>query len=213
MNVVDHTAQAAQADVQLARRLLAGDQEAFEHFVTAYNDKVFRYSFAMCGQREDAEEVAQETLMKVFENLDQLREPERLKPWVFRIAKNACLMKRRKSVFAPRAELSLDQLRPAKRGDGDGAKLEIADWSGLPDNLAMDAELRERLADSVQALPEMYRSVFLLRDVEGLSTEEAAEVLGVSGDVIKQRLHRGRLILRKDLDDYLRIAQGTAKRQ
>ncbi len=215
MNVVDqipNRRQTAPPDIELARQLLAGSQDAFEHFVTAYHDKVFRYSFAMCGQREDAEEVAQETLMKVFENLDQLREPERLKPWVFRIAKNACLMKRRKSVFAPPAEVSLDQLMPARSGDGDGVKLEIADWSGLPDNLAMNTELRERLADGVRMLPEMFRAVFLLRDVEGLSTEEAAEILGVSGDVIKQRLHRGRLILRKELDDYLRAAQGTAQR-
>ena len=212
MNVVDHTVQPADADVQLARELLAGSMEAFERFVAAYHNKVFRYSYAMCGQREDAEEVAQETLMKVFENLEQLREPERLKPWVFRIAKNACLMKRRKSVFAPRAEVSLDELMPAKSGDGDGAKLEIADWSSLPDHLAIDSELRERLRSGVHALPEMYRAVFLLRDVEGLSTEEAAEVLGVSMDVIKQRLHRGRLILRKELDDYLRIAKGTVNR-
>jgi RNA polymerase sigma-70 factor (ECF subfamily) len=211
MNVVDHKANPAQPDIQLARDLLAGKLEAFEHFVTAYHDKIFRYGYAMCGQREDAEEIAQETLMKVFENLGQLREPERLKPWVFRIAKNACLMKRRKSVFAPHAEVSLDQLMPSKSGDGDGARREIADWSGLPDHLAMDAELRKRLRIGVHALPETYRAVFLLRDVEGLSTEEAAEVLGVSTDVIKQRLHRGRLILRKELDDYLRAAKGTVK--
>jgi len=210
-HVVDQGVQPASPDVQLARELLAGSSEAFEHFVAAYHDKLFRYSYAMCGQREDAEEVAQETLMKVFENLNQLREPERLKPWVFRIAKNACLMKRRKSVFAPQAEVSLDQLIPAKSGDGDGGKLEIADWSGLPDHLAMDAELRERLRTGVHLLPEMYRSVFLLRDVEGLSTEEAAEVLDVSADVIKQRLHRARLILRRELDDYLRAAKGTVK--
>jgi len=208
MNVVDHIAP-AKADAELARHLLAGSMEAFEQFVAAYYNKLFRYSYAMCGQREDAEEIAQETLMKVFENLHQLHEPERLKPWVFRIAKNACLMKRRKSVFAPKAEVSLDQLIPTRSGDG--AKLEIADWSGLPDHLAMDAELRERLRTSVHALPEMYRAVFLLRDVEGLSTEEAAEVLEVSTDVIKQRLHRARLILRKGLDDYLRSAKQTVE--
>jgi len=206
---VGHAHQPATADTQLARDLLAGSLEAFDHFVAAYHHKLFRYSYAMCGQREDAEEVAQETLMKVFENLHQLHEPERLKPWVFRIAKNACLMKRRKSIFAPQAEVSLDQLIPTRSGDG--AKLEIADWSGLPDHLAMDAEFRARLRTSVHALPEMYRAVFLLRDVEGLSTEEAAEVLEVSTDVIKQRLHRARLILRKGLDDYLRSAKQTVE--
>jgi RNA polymerase sigma-70 factor, ECF subfamily len=206
MNVVDPATQPAHAEVELARDLLGGSMDAFERFVAAYHDKIFRYGYAMCGQREDAEEIAQETLMKVFENLGQLREPERLKPWVFRIAKNACLMKRRKSVFAPRAEVSLDQLMPGK--DGEGARLEIADWSGLPDHLAMNAELHERLRKSVHELPEIYRSVFLLRDIEGLSTEEAAEVLEVTPDVIKQRLHRGRLILRTKLDDFLRAAEG-----
>src|SRR6516162_4653679 len=118
---------------------MGGRQDAFDRFVETYHDKLFRYSFSVCGQRQDAEEVAQETLLKVFESLDQLREPERLKAWVFRIAKNACLMKRRKSVFAPPAELSLDELRPSKNGDG--ARLDIADWSALPENLAADEEL------------------------------------------------------------------------
>ncbi len=207
MNVVDPKAQPAQTDLELARELLGGSMDAFERFVSAYHDKIFRYSYAMCGQREDAEEIAQETLMKVFENLGQLREPERLKPWVFRIAKNACLMKRRKSVFAPRSEISLDQLMPAKSGERNGARLEIADWSGLPDHLAMNTELHDRLRKSVHELPEIYRSVFLLRDVEGLSTEEAADVLDVTPEAIKQRLHRGRLILRKALDDYLRAGK------
>ena len=205
MSVVDSPAASVHVDTQLARELLGGSMEAFERFVAAYHDKIFRYSYAMCGQREDAEEIAQETLMKVFENLGQLREPERLKPWVFRIAKNACLMRRRKSVFAPRSEVSLDELMPDRSGDGHGSRLEIADWSGLPDRLAMNIELHERLGKSVHELPEIYRSVFLLRDVEGLSTEQAAEVLEVTPEVIKQRLHRGRLILRKKLDDFLRV--------
>src|SRR5512143_3153961 len=97
----------------------------------------------MCGHREDAEEVAQETLLKVFENFGQLREPERVRPWVFRIAKNACLMKRRKSIFAPAHELSLDQLMPV-RDEGEQT-LQIADWSRLPDAQALDSEMRAAL--------------------------------------------------------------------
>ena len=195
-------------DFDLARELIGGSPEAFERFVEVYYAKVFRYSFTMCGQREDAEEVAQETLMKVFESLDQLREPEHLKPWVFRIAKNACLMKRRKSVFAPKCELSLDELKP--RHDGSGERLEIADWSAMPENIALDSELKQALSQAVERLPDIYKSVFLLRDVEELSTDDCAEVLGVSGDVIKTRLHRARLTLRKDLDEYLRT--GSARR-
>jgi len=197
-------------EIELARALLAGDAGAFERFVDVYNNKLFRYTFAMCGQREDAEEVAQETLMKVFENLAQLREPERLKPWVFRIAKNACLTKRRKSLFAPREEVSLDELRP--RSDGSGERVEIADWSALPEKLASDSELRRALREAVQELPDLYRAVFLLRDVENLSTDDAAQVLDVSTDAVKTRLHRARLMVRKQLDEHLRGAGKGATR-
>ena len=121
------------AELDLAHRLMAGEPGAFDEFVNLYHGKIFRYSYAMCGQREDAEEVSQEALFKVFESLSQLRDAQHLKAWVFRIARNACLMKRRKSVFAPEKELSLDELRPNK--EGDGQKIEIADWSALPEDL------------------------------------------------------------------------------
>jgi RNA polymerase sigma-70 factor, ECF subfamily len=190
------------ADTQLARELMGGNMDAFHRFVDRYHARLFQYSYAMCGQRQDAEDVAQETLLKVFQSLAQLREPEHLKAWVFRIAKNACLMKRRKSLFAPPAELSLDELRPLKHPDGDGARLEIADWSAMPEDLASHEELRRALEAAVQALPETYRSVFLLRDVEELTTQETAHVLELGEDVVKQRLHRARLALRKSLDRY-----------
>lgn len=165
------------------------------------------------GHREDAEEVAQETLMNVFTHFDQLREPERVRGWVFRIAKNACFMKRRKSVFAPARELSLEELMPAQDHDGDGIRLQIADWSPLPDSEVLRGELRAQLDAAIGALPEIYRSVLLLRDVEELSTEEAAEVLGVTQDVIKTRLHRARLAVRKSLDEYLRGERGKGKQE
>jgi RNA polymerase sigma-70 factor (ECF subfamily) len=192
------------SDVELAVNLLAGDEGAFTDFVQAFHARLSQYSFLMCGHREDAEEVAQETLLKVFESIDQLRDPSRLKAWVFRIAKNECFMKRRKSVFAPKVELSLDELKPRMLGDGDATGIEIADWSSLPDDILLDAELQDAVARSIRQLPDIYRSVVLLRDVEELTTEEAAEVLEVSTDVIKTRLHRGRLALRQHLDEYLR---------
>jgi len=194
-------------DVQLARDLLSGRPGAFDRFVETFRTKLFQYSFLMCGQREDAEEVSQETLMKMFENLDQLREPERVKAWVFRIAKNACLMKRRKSVFAPSRELSLEELMPASDTEGERRQLQIADWSALPDDLALRAELKTALDKAISELPELYRSVLLLRDVEELSTEETAQVLEVGIDVVKTRLHRARLAVRQKLDSYLRSAE------
>ena len=133
-------------EIELARELLAGNPAAFDRFVEHFRSKIFQYSWLMCGHREDAEEVAQETLLKVFENFDQLREPERVRSWVFRIARNACLMKRRKSVYAPAQELSLDEFLPAMHHDGDQVKIEIADWSGLPDAQVLRSELRGRAA-------------------------------------------------------------------
>jgi RNA polymerase sigma-70 factor (ECF subfamily) len=183
---------------------MAGDPEAFDHFVDHFRAKIYHYSWLMCGHREDAEEVAQETLLKVFESAEQLREPDKVKSWVFRIAKNACLMKRRKSIFAPSRELSLDELMPTKRQDGNQVQIEIADWSSLPDGKALQSEMKGLLEKAIRELPEMYRSVILLRDMEELSTQEAAQILDVSDDVVKTRLHRARLAIRQTLDEYLR---------
>jgi len=190
---------------ELARRLMAGEQDAFDRFIEHFRPKIFQYSWLMCGDREDAEEVAQDALLKVFENLDQLREPEKVRPWVFRIAKNACLMKRRKSVFAPSRELSLDEFIPAR--DGSIGRLQIADWSNLPDNQVLRSELSGVLGAAIGELPESYRSVILLRDVEELSTQDTAQILDVSEDVVKTRLHRARLAVRKKLDEYLQTGR------
>ena len=183
---------------------MTGDAEAFDRFVEHFRAKIFHYSWLMCGHREDAEEVAQDTLLKVFENFGQLREPERVRPWVFRIARNACLMKRRKSVFAPSQELSLDDFLPAMDREGGHGKLQIADWSGLPDRQILQSEMKQVLDQSIGALPENYKSVILLRDVEELSTLETAQLLDLTEDVVKTRLHRARLAVRQKLDEYLR---------
>jgi len=193
-----------ETEVALARELMAGEPRAFDRFVEHFRTKIFHYSWLMCGQREDAEEVAQETLLKAFENFDDLREPERVRAWVFRIAKNACLMKRRKSVFAPAQELSLDAFLPATDHTGGHAKLQIADWSRLPDRQILQSELKQVLDRAIGALPENYRSVILMRDVEELSTLETAQVLDLTEDVVKTRLHRARLAVRQKLDEYLR---------
>lgn len=191
-------------EVDLARRLAAGDLTAFDAFVDGFRSRLYQYTFLVCGHHEDAEEVAQDTLLKVFENFAQLREPEHVRSWVFRIARNACLMKRRKSVFAPTQELSLDELMPSPAQAAGERKLEIADWSNLPDTAVLRAELKEVLDRAIRELPDIYKTVLLLRDVEELTTEEAAAVLEVTGDVVKTRLHRARLAVRQKLDGYLR---------
>jgi RNA polymerase sigma-70 factor (ECF subfamily) len=193
-------------EVDLARQMLAGNAEAFERFVDTFRAKVFQYSFLMCRQREDAEEVAQETLLKVFESIDQLRQPERVKPWVFQIAKNVCLMKRRRSIFAP-DEISLDERRLS--GEGTERRIEVADTNALPDAQLLLHEMQYLVHTAITELPPMYRAVLLLRDVEGLSTEETAGVLGLSMDVVKTRLHRARLMLRSRLEPVLSAHTGA----
>lgn len=179
---------------------MEGDASAFTPFVESFQAKIFQYTWLTCGQREDAEEVAQETLLKVFENFDQLREPEHVRAWVFRIAKNFCLMKRRRSVFAPERELSLDELLPTPDGE---RRLQIQDSAEAIEDSMLRGELNAQLESAIRQLPEIYRTAVLLRDVEELSTADTAAILEVSEDVVKQRLHRGRLALRKALASYV----------
>jgi RNA polymerase sigma-70 factor, ECF subfamily len=183
-----------QQETDLARALVAGEPGAFEAFVEHFRSKIFHYSWLMCGHPDDAEEVAQETLLKVFENFDQLREPERARAWVFRIAKNACLMQRRRSVFAPAQELSIDELPPTT---------EPAGSDPAPDARLLHGELKAILDRLIVELPPTYRAVVLLRDVEDLSTEETAQILEITTDLVKTRLHRARKAMKQSLDCYL----------
>lgn len=184
-----------QGEIDLARALSTGEPGAFERFVEHFRSKIFHYSWMMCGRPDDAEEVAQETLLKVFQNFEQLREPERVRAWIFRIAKNACLMQRRKSVFAPDHELSVEDLPPSS---------EAADSTRLPDDQLLRAEERAVLDRVITELPPPYRSVVLLRDIEEFSTEETAQILDLTADAVKTRLHRARQAMRQKLDCYLR---------
>lgn len=191
-------------DVQLAKALIEGREDAFEEFVQTFRTRIFQYSYLMCGQREDAEEVAQDTLLKIFEKFDQLREPERIRSWVFRIAKNACLMKRRRSLFAPEHELSLEEYLSDR---GESYRHQIADNGILPYDEVLRSEMNAALQQAIRRLPPNYRSVILLRDIEELSTEETSEILDITTDVVKQRLHRGRLALRKLLEAQLALRE------
>lgn len=181
-------------EIELAKRMVAGEPGALESFLELFRRKVYQYSYLNCGQREDAEEVAQETMMRVCAHVDQLREPEHVKTWVFQIARNVCFVKRRKSEYAPSEEMSLDDLP--------------AHWAGMvrdrtegPDSAAYHSELRKMLAKAIHELPDIYRNIVLLRDLEEMSTTATAEILQVSEQVVKTRLHRARLLLRKKLEE------------
>ncbi len=180
-------------EIELAERLIAGDGTARERFIETFQQKVFQYSYLSCGQREDAEEVAQETLLKVWEHFDELREPEHVKAWVFQIARNVCLTRRRRSEYAPNEELSIDKV-PAEWQGG------LADRRSLPEDVTYQHELRKLLARVIHGLPEKYRSVVVMRDLEEMSIEETAGILGVNESVVKTRLKRARGLLKKKLE-------------
>jgi RNA polymerase sigma-70 factor (ECF subfamily) len=131
--------------------------------------------------------------LKVWEHFDELREPKYVKAWVFRIARNICLTRRRRSEFAPCEELSIENVPLEWQG-------ELADRGALPEDLTYQHELRKILGRAIHGLPEKYRSVLVMRDLEEMSIEETAGILGVSESVVKTRLVRGRGLLRKRLE-------------
>lgn len=184
----------------LAEAVLRGDEAAFDRFATEARRRLYRFGQLMCGQREDAEDVLQETLLQAFRKLHTLETPAAVQGWLFRVARNACLMKRRRSRFAPKQELPLEEFLPMRGPDG---QPQVTDWSALPEVAAMNTELRERLSAAIRKLPPIYRMALVMRDVEGLTAEEAAHALGVNHNVLKTRLHRARLAVRKDLAEYM----------
>jgi RNA polymerase sigma-70 factor (ECF subfamily) len=185
----------------------AGQSGAFERFFSLVEKKVFAFGLKVCGHVEDAKDTVQETLLSAFKALPNLdfKDSKALNVWLYKVAKNSCLMMRRKSAYEPERELSLDQFMPG--GGKEGGPTEIPDWSNLPDDALLKEELREMVRRATLALPAQYRMALVLRDMEQLSTKEAAEVLGISEQNVKVRLHRARLSLRQELERYFTNSQ------
>ena len=158
--------------VQLLRR---GDDAALEQALTLLQNTVFSFSMRVCGQREDAEDTMQEVLVKSVPYLSKFESPKALVVWLYKVAKNRCLMSRRRSKFAPKQELSLEELMPDRK------ELETLSAEGgvNPEMFAIRSEEAERLREAIQRLPAQYRIVLVLRDMEGLRDEEVAEITGL----------------------------------
>ena len=180
--------------VQAAKR---GDDSAFEELVRRYDRNVFRIAQHITQNREDAEDVVQEAFLKAYGNLAQFQEQSKFYTWLVRIAVNEALMKLRRR--KPERTVSLDE---DIKTEDDSLPREIADWSPNPEQQYTQAELREILSKTIQGLPPGFRTVFVLRDVEGLSTEETAAALELSVPAVKSRLLRARLQLRERLTRY-----------
>ena len=187
-----------EADRELLESIRRDDPGAFDEFVRRYGGRIYGFGVRVCGAREDAQDVAQETLMQAFRGLKTVKEPQALRSWLYRVVSNACLMRRRKGKYEPRQELALEELMP--RGQED-AEIEIPDAGTLPEDEAARKETQEAVHAGIRELPPDYRMVLLLRDIEQLSTHETAVALDVPESTVKMRLHRARVMLRNVLAD------------
>ena len=190
---------AASDEVQLVERARAGDLEAFEELLGRHQHRVMRVVLSILKEPMDAEEVAQDVFLTVFEKIDHFRGDSSFSTWLHRVAVNAALMRRRKSK-ADRS-VPLDDVMPSFDERGHLA-VDIADWSQQAGDPVLAREAGEVIEAAVEKLDEMYRTVFGLRDVQGFSTEETAEILELSVPAVKSRLHRARLFLRRELAEY-----------
>jgi RNA polymerase sigma-70 factor (ECF subfamily) len=189
-------------DQELLTRLQAGDEQAIVELADLYGSKIYQLAFRYLRNKEDAEEVTQDVLLKVYRKVGAFRGDAALSSWIYRITFNASMSRLRTAKY----QRSQDEDRQSASVDGDGtsaaSRADVADWSDLADEQVLRAQLRRRVLRAVLALPAIYRAPVVLRDLQGMSTEEASAVLKVKDQTLKSRLHRGRLILRKQLADF-----------
>jgi RNA polymerase sigma-70 factor (ECF subfamily) len=188
-------------------RLQAGDEQALAELAEAYRTKIYQLAFRYLRSREDAEEVTQDVLFKVYRKVGEFRGDAALSSWIYRITFNAA-MSRLRTVKYQRAQAQ-DRQAAETSQDRDGGsrpvdptRADIADWSQMADEGVLRSQLRKRVFGAILSLPAIYRAPVMLRDIQGMSTEEASAMLKVKDQTLKSRLHRGRLILRKQLADF-----------
>jgi len=188
-------------DEELLKRLQAGDEPALNELSDAYRFKIYQLAFRYLRNKEDAEEVAQDVLYKVYRNIGSFRGDAALSSWIYRITFNAAMSRLR----TVRYRSTQDEDRRAVTPAGDepiAAARDVADLSDMADERILRSQLRRRVFRAILALPAIYRAPVMLRDIQGMSTEEASAMLHVKDQTLKSRLHRGRLMLRKQLADF-----------
>ncbi|MFO7714096.1 RNA polymerase sigma factor [Desulfosarcina sp.] len=186
-------------DAELVRAIINGRQDRFYELVRRYEKNLYNFGLRMCDNPSDAEDMVQDTFLNVFQYLDGFRFETKFKNWLYRVATSACLKKKRRSKFAPEREISLDDFLPDEES---ALSMDLPRWATQPLEQVLDEELGGVIRQALMALPEKYRLVIVLRDVEGFSTQEAAEILELTPTNIKVRLHRARLFLREALKTY-----------
>lgn len=184
----------------LVKKSKEGDFEAFEELVNLHEKHVYNIAWNMLRNQEDAEEVLQETFIKAYDKLNQFEGRSKFSTWLYRIATNEALMIIRKK--NPVQPVSLDE--PIDDGYRTKIRRELIDWKENPQDIYLKKELKEKIDYIIYSLPEDYRSVFVLRDIQGFSGEKVSEILSITIPAVKARLHRARLYAREILNDYFK---------
>ena len=172
---------------------------SLKELVERYENKVYNVRLWICDDKRDAEDMVQETFLNVFKYLKDFRYETKFKNWLYKVAASTCIKKRRKSKFAPEKELSLEEFGPANQTETPD---HVPEWALMPLDKLLNQELSNTINQEILSLPKKYRLVIVLRDIEGFSTVETAQILGLSPSNVKVRLHRARLYLRDKLKGY-----------
>ena len=183
-------------EIELIENAKKGDKRALASLVKMYEQTVFNFAFKICRNKERAEHTMQETFMSMVKSISQFSGNSKLSTWLYTVVSNHCLMLARSQKKFDYASLDDDEYYIDESN--------IADWKVTPDRVTENNELKELLDEAIKRLPYDYRIVFLLRDVEGLSTEETAKVMSLTVPAVKSRLHRARAFLRNELDKNLK---------
>lgn len=191
-------------DRRLITRLQAGDEAAVHELAERYGSRIFQLALRQMKNREDAEEVTQDVLLKVYRKIGAFRGDSALSSWIYRITFNTAMSRLRGNRAARAAGQERDRVLAAQsaRTEESRAPAQSADWSHMPDEELLRHQLHQAVATAINELPEIYRAPVVLRDIQGLTTEEASSRLRVKDQTLKSRLHRGRLMLRERLRDF-----------
>jgi RNA polymerase sigma-70 factor, ECF subfamily len=186
-------------DAELVKAINSGRKSLFQVLVKKYEQKLYNFGLRMCGETRDAEDMVQDAFLNAYKYMADFRYEASFKNWLYRIAASACIKKKRKSKFAPQKEISLEEFIPE---DKENMPDSLPGWTSEPLEKVLNAELSENIGRSILLLPEKYRIVLVLRDIEGFSTEETARILNIKPASVKVRLHRARLFLKEKLKGY-----------
>ncbi len=186
-------------DQELVTLSRQGNDKAFEALFKRYSPRMASFARYLCKNDDHAEETSHEAFIKAFQGLDSFKGESSFSTWLHQIAKNLCWSRKRKIKNHP-----VDSLESAAFGEESTRTLEVVDWSSKADDILLKKELNQIMDQAIRQLPEEYRVVLVLRDIEENSNEETAQILGLSVAAVKSRLHRARLFVRQKIDRYLR---------